>query len=67
MSYPYDVLELFVVLQLLFVVTDRLSVVTAENSITVLHPLSYFTRELENKENGHPGGSLFCFFSLFVC
>lgn len=67
MSYLYDVLELFVVLHLFFVVADSLSVVTAEISIAVLHPLSYFTRELENKENYHlchRDGSLLFFGSL---
>lgn len=53
-SHPYDVLELFVVLQLFFVVADSLSVVTAEISIAVLHPLAYFTRKLEaRKDNCH--------------
>lgn len=49
-SYSYNVLELFVVLQLLFVVADSLSVVAAEISIAVLHPLTYFTWELESKQ-----------------
>lgn len=43
MSYADDAVELFVVVQLLFVVADGLSVVTAEISIAVLHLLSYFT------------------------
>lgn len=50
LSYFYEVLKPSVVLQLIFVVADSFSVVTAEISITFLHLLSYFTRELKREK-----------------
>lgn len=53
-SYPYEVLKPSIVLQQLFVEADGFSVVAAEISITVFHPLSYFPWELESKQDQSP-------------
>lgn len=46
-TYPHEVLELLVALQLLFVVVDSFSVPTAEIPITFLHSLSKLSRKLK--------------------
>lgn len=49
--HPYLVLELLVALQLLFVETDGLTVMTAEISVVLLHLLPSLTGKLWQSKN----------------
>lgn len=68
--YPYSILKPSVVLQLILIVADCFSVVTAEVSITVLHLLPNFSRELHTKSTiylGSKASTEGLFLSFYLC
>ena len=65
-TYPDEVLELLVVLQLLLVEAHRLQVVAAEVPVALLHLLPDLARELGNKHGGDKDASWFTFCIIII-